>query len=124
MSNSIKRQSNRLIEANMRIDYNQGWKIVDKYAKFLERSTLSKIDYESKYPEILENLHNFNIQMFYEFKSCKINYKNKKFYRVWRDTYNTISKNLKSNKNNAVEIIAGSVSNLTYITSIYRDKNL
>jgi hypothetical protein len=122
INQSVKRQSNRLKEANLRFDYKQGWKIVDKYAKFLERSTLAKIDYESKHPEILENLHNFNTQMFYEFKSCQINYKNQRFYRVWVDTYNTITKNLRNNRNNAVEIIAGSVSNLTYVTTLYLDK--
>jgi hypothetical protein len=120
---SVRRQSNRLKEANMRFDYKQGWKIVDKYAKYLERSTLAKIDYESKHPEILENLHNYNIQMFYEFKSCQINYINQRFYRVWVDTYNTITKNLKNNRYNAVEIIAGSVSNLTYVTTLYLEKN-
>jgi hypothetical protein len=123
VKHSIKRQSNRLNGANQRFDYTQGWKIVDKYAKFLERSTLAKIDYESKHPDILENLVTFNIQMLYEFKSCQINYTRQRFYRVWVDTYNTITKNLKNNRNNAVEIIVGSVSNLTYVTTLYLHKN-
>ena len=123
MERTLKRSKNQLYEHNLQSDYNQGWKIVHKYAQFLQRATLSRVNNKSKYPDILESLETFNTLMIYEYKSCGIDYNNKRFYRVWNDTYNTIKKNIKRNRSRSADIMTTSIMNITNITTHHLELN-
>ena len=123
MNRILKQSRNKLYEHNLQYDYYQGWKIVHKYAQFLQRATLSRLNIKSKYPDILESLETFNTLMIYEYKSCGIDYKKKRFYRVWNDTYNTIRKNIKIYRSRSVDIMSTSIMNITNITTHHLELN-
>ena len=123
MDRTLKRSKNKLFEHNLQADYYQGWKIVHKYAQYLQRATLSRVNNKSKYPDILESLETFNTLMIYEFKSCGIDYKNKRFYRVWNDTDHTIKKNIKRYRSRSEYIMLTSIMNITNITTHHLELN-
>ena len=109
--------NNRQWEYDLRYDNKLAWKIVNKYSGYLERDVLSKIEKPLLHDEILDNLYEFNRLLLIEFKSENIFYINRRFHRVWVDTYNTIVKNIKGRNRSPSRIVNSAVINLKYTTS-------
>jgi len=108
--------NNRRWEYDLRYNNTLAWKTVNKYSGYLERDVLSKIENTLLHEDILENLYEYNRLLLIEFKSENIFYKNRRFHRVWVDTYNTIVNNIKGRNRSPERVITSSVRNLNYTT--------
>jgi len=112
-SEVIARRSKRLKSEYMLMEkYKRGWTITNKYINHILDKVLPnlKTDFDKEY--IVSSVNNFKCQLIGEYKSCNINYLNKRYYNDFICMCNTINKHINEPRQNSMMLMINSLYHL------------
>jgi len=112
-----KRHKKLMIEYDRQSNIKIGWKIMNKYVKYLSRVVCSDntVDNEINKDSLKKYLKSYNNQFIHELKSMNIQYKHSGYFREWVTTKNTILKHINGYKHNSDSIIISSIIHLSKV---------